>query len=245
MHNSIFSSVLETLQEHISLTQNCVAARHSRELLFDPSSHYSSIPPNLPDVTSRFSPLGLPPALSYELNSLLVRDLNEDKASIETARQRLLQQLSTASTSPDPSVIPSLVQAAFDAFYNRSINSRMDALQQELSHFSLQDGSASESGDSSDSDQGVYNAPSDHRLHYFTNISLREESASLDDDDEGEEAEEAVDEDDNAPVRPGEDIPPLDTVCECGFELRVPHTNKYFNRGTCLSSKLCMNAAKF
>jgi hypothetical protein len=52
-----------------------------------------------------------------------------------------------------------------------------------------------------------------HRLlRPLIDVLSRIDSDETDNDDEDEESESLVDEDDNAPIRPGEDIPPLETV---------------------------------
>ncbi|KAG9102723.1 hypothetical protein FRC06_001296, partial [Ceratobasidium sp. 370] len=133
--------------------------------------------------------LGLPAPVSQELSALFERSLPDERAFVEQIQSRMLEELSTLSVSPDPSIIPSLVQSALGAIHRQSVDARMEALQQEIATLELNTGSASESGDSSDSDEDSISG----------------------DEDEDEEMDDAAEDDDNAPVRPGEDIPPLDT----------------------------------
>ncbi|KAG8697011.1 hypothetical protein FRC08_006790 [Ceratobasidium sp. 394] len=189
MNNSLIHSVFETVQKYAVLAQDQRPAPRSHRPLFDPRPAYSSVPASLPDVASRISALGLPVPVSQELSALFERSLPDERAFVEQIQSRMLEELSTLSVSPDPSIIPSLIQSALGALHRQSVDARMAALQQEIATLELNTGSASESGDSSDSD---------------------EESVS-DDEDEDEEMDDAAEEDDNAPARPGEDIPPLDT----------------------------------
>ncbi|KAG8715543.1 hypothetical protein FRC09_016529 [Ceratobasidium sp. 395] len=189
MNNSLIQSVFETVQKYSVLAQDQRPAPRSHRPLFDPRSAYSSVPPNLPDVASRLSTLGLPAPVSQELGALFERSLPDERAFIDQVQSRMLEELSTLSVSSDPSMIPSLVQSALGAIHRQSVDARMEALQQEIATLELNTGSASESGDSSDS----------------------EEDSVSGDEEEDEEMDDAAEDDDNAPVRPGEDIPPLDT----------------------------------
>ncbi|KAG8734492.1 hypothetical protein FRC10_011703 [Ceratobasidium sp. 414] len=190
MNNSLIHSVFETVQKYAVLAQDQRPAPRSHRPLFDPRPAYPPVPASLPDVASRISALGLPAPVSQELGALFERSLPDERAFVEQIQGRMLEELSTLSVSPDPSMIPSLVQSALGAIHRQSINARMEALQQEIATLELNTGSASDSGDSSDSDEDSISG----------------------DEDEDEEMEDVADEDDNAPVRPGEDIPPLDTV---------------------------------
>ncbi|EUC63933.1 homeobox domain protein [Rhizoctonia solani AG-3 Rhs1AP] len=190
MDNSLFRSVLQTVQKHAALTPDHFASAPNDRLLFDHRLAYTPLSTSLPELDSQLLPLSFPPHLNSELRALLTNDLNEDNAFIEQTRQRLLHQLSTLSTSLDPTAVPSLVRAAFDAFHHRSINARIEALRRELSEFGPPEGSVSESEGASDSELDF------------------DES---DDDQEDEEPQVLGDEDDNAPIRPGEDVPPLET----------------------------------
>ncbi|KAF8604093.1 hypothetical protein BDV93DRAFT_522900 [Ceratobasidium sp. AG-I] len=189
MEQSLLRLVLGTLAEHSESCQSYPYSQYPNRQLFDPRLVDCSAPTNLPDVTSYVSTLALPTPLSRELNSLLEDDLNKDRLTIEQAYRRLVEQLSTTTTSPDPSTVPSHVRAALDAFCQRLINSRMNTIKQEIEAFKLEGDSESESDGSDESD----------------------EESVCSDEDEAEELADAADEDDNAPVRPGEDIPPLDT----------------------------------
>jgi hypothetical protein len=205
--NALFRSVLASTQQYVALVQDQLPEPRYNHPLFNPHLPYGSLPVSPSDVTSRLSSLGLPAPISHELQSLCESEFPKARAFVEQVQHRLLEQLSTTSVSPDPSIIPSLVQSAFHTIYRESFNSRMDDLVREISQYSLQDGSGSESGDSSDSEEGSYLAScvvaSQLKLAYTESDS---------DDGDDDEMEDVVDEDDNAPVRPGEDIPPLDTV---------------------------------
>ncbi|CUA69676.1 hypothetical protein RSOLAG22IIIB_04055 [Rhizoctonia solani] len=189
MDNSLFHSVLRTVQKHAALAPDHLHSASNDRLLFDHRLAYTSLSTPLLELGSQLASLGLPPHLNSELEALLTNDVNEDKTFIEQTQQRLLQQLSTLSTSLDPVAVPSLVRAAFDAFHHRSISARIDALRRELSEFGPQEDSASESEGASDSEPDFDEG---------------------DDDEEDEGPDGLGDEDDNAPIRPGEDVPPLE-----------------------------------
>lgn len=159
MNNSLFRSILTTLEEHAESNKNYPPMNPSNRMLFDPQPSYYPPPTSRLDVNSRLSSLGLPETLASDLHALITKDLRDGEVFLAQAQQRLLEQLCTASMSPDPSRLPPLVCAAFDAFYNRAITTKMDALQQEMSTFSMQHDSASDSGESSESDGGKHPPP--------------------------------------------------------------------------------------
>lgn len=158
MEQSMLRLVLGTLAEHSESCQSYPYSQYPNRQLFDPRVVDCSAPTNLLDVSSYVSTLALPTPLSHELNSLLEDDLNKDRLSIEQAYRRLLEQLSTTTTSPDPSVVPSHVRAALDAFCQRLINSRMTTIKQEIEAFKIGDDSESESDGSAESDEGTFSS---------------------------------------------------------------------------------------
>ncbi|KAG9122280.1 hypothetical protein FRC07_001425 [Ceratobasidium sp. 392] len=180
MNNSLIHSVRATVQKYATLVQDQLPPPHLHRPVFDPRSTHSA-PPNLPNVAASISTLGLPPAVSHELNSLFEQGIQGERSFIEQTQRRLLEELSTLSVSSDPLAVSSFVKSALDALHCQSVDARMEALRQEISAMDMNSGSASES----DSISG--------------------------DEDEDEEMDDGAEEDDNAPVRPGEDIPPLDT----------------------------------
>ncbi|KAG9084102.1 hypothetical protein FRC06_004207, partial [Ceratobasidium sp. 370] len=192
MHNSLAHSVLATVEKYSALTQDQLPPLHSHRPLFDPRSGCSA-PANLPNAAARTAALGLPEAFFEEFNAHFEQSLPNERAFVEQVQRSLLEQLSTLSVSTNPAAVPSFIQPALNAIHSQSVNSWMKALQHEVSVLDLQGGSASESGDSSDSDEGMLT------------VALKR------DEDEDEELDDAAEDDDNAPVRPGEDIPPLDT----------------------------------
>lgn len=156
MSNSLFHSILTTLEEHIDQTRDYPSIHPPNQLLFDPQASYYPSPINRPNIASRLSSLGLPEVVLRELDTLVAKDIQDGRNHLEQVQQRLLEQLCTVSMAPDPSLVPSLIRTAFDAFYTRSMSAKMDALQQEVSTFSLQQDSASDCGESSESDQGMF-----------------------------------------------------------------------------------------
>ncbi|QRW24624.1 homeobox domain protein [Rhizoctonia solani] len=190
MDKSLFHSVFQTIQKHATFTPDQLATASRDHPLFDCHFAHTPISIPLPDLNTCLSSFNLPPHLNNELQALLTKDLSDDGTFIAQTQQRLLQQLSRLSTSSDPTRIPSLVHAALDAFLRQSVNSRIEALCSEISEFSLQEHSPSDSDYISDSE------------------SVLDES---DNGEEDEETEGLADDDDNAPIRPEEDIPPLET----------------------------------
>ncbi|KAG9078250.1 hypothetical protein FS749_009772 [Ceratobasidium sp. UAMH 11750] len=188
MHNSLAHTVLATVQKYSALSHDQLPPLHSHRPLFDPRSTCSA-PVNLPSAAARTAALGLPEAFSEELNAHFEQGLPNERAFVEQVQRGLLEQLSTLSVSANPAAVPSFIQPALDAIHSQSVNSWMKALQHEVSALDLHGGSASESGDSSDSDEDSISG----------------------DEEEDEEMDDVAEEDDNAPARPGEDIPPLDT----------------------------------
>ncbi|KAG8720154.1 hypothetical protein FRC09_010041 [Ceratobasidium sp. 395] len=204
MNNSLIHSVHATVQKYATLVQDQLPPPHLHRPVFDSRSTHSA-PANLPNVVSSISALGLPPAASHELSSLFEQGVHGERSFIEQTQRRLLEELSTLSVSSDPSSVSSFIQSALDALHSQSINARMEALRQEISTMDLNSGSASESDDDSDSDEGKLVV-----MLSYIQLTFPQDSVSGD-EDEDEEMDDAAEDDDNAPVRPGEDIPPLDT----------------------------------
>ncbi|KAH7334417.1 hypothetical protein B0J17DRAFT_770764 [Rhizoctonia solani] len=159
---------------------------------FDPQILRST--PTLPslqaNIVQRVSSWSLPKHISTEIIALLADESSKCQVLVHHARAEVLGELIKTSVTPDPSVIPSLVESMCSAVYQSAVDKMLSDVQKEVETFTMRDGDT-ESQDGSDS-----------------------ASASEDDGEDSDEAdsfEEAEGEEDDAPMKPGEEVPPLET----------------------------------
>ncbi|CAE6412667.1 unnamed protein product [Rhizoctonia solani] len=185
------TSIRATLERHLSLTQDYLPSHiPSNVPLFDTHLAPSATSP-LGDYAIHISSLGLPVPLASDVTKLISQESDQYRSFIEQVRLRQLRELSTTSVSPNHSSIPALVEAACNAFHELLIKSGVDEVRQL----------------SSTHDNGVSDTEEQS--------SSEDDSDPLSDSEEegepGEVAFEDGEEDDNTPIKPGEDIPPLET----------------------------------
>ncbi|CAE6483201.1 unnamed protein product [Rhizoctonia solani] len=185
------ASIQATLDRHIALTQgylpNHLPAAIPR---FDASPSPFTPRGPITDYAKHISSLGFPAPLASDVTAAVAQESQQYQAFVEQVRLRLLTELSTSSVTPNASTIPSLVEAACNVFQNQLINSGLEAIQK-VTLEAPADGAESDGQSVSDSDSGS--------------------SAGSDNDDGDEELFDQAEEDDNAPMKPGEDVPPLET----------------------------------
>ncbi|CAE6465655.1 unnamed protein product [Rhizoctonia solani] len=179
------------LQRHGSNLQTVSPTERSAPA-FDPQllhlSHELSSPHA--SIAQRVSSWSLPNHVSTEVTTFLSEELSKYQTFVQSTRTEILAHLIKTTFANDPSIIPSLVESTCDAVYQSAIDNMLSRIQREVESFNLHDGDI-QSDDGSDS-----------------------ESASEVDseDDEGEDVPDEVEgEEDNAPMRPGEEVPPLET----------------------------------
>ncbi|KAG8723676.1 hypothetical protein FRC09_002270 [Ceratobasidium sp. 395] len=143
------------------------------------------------EVASRLASLGLPEETTCAIMSVLSTESSNYHNFVESSRHYLLERLNKSTISANPSELPQLVEAACAAFLNNAVNSGTQILQKHMDEFSLRQDSVSEHDDSTDSDGS--------------------QSEYSDDNDDGANDDQEAEEDENTPMKPGEEVPPLDT----------------------------------
>ncbi|CAE7161579.1 unnamed protein product [Rhizoctonia solani] len=189
----VTASILSTLQNSQGFSQSYgYPQTHPATPFFDTQASGSSLGQQSSDFSSHVSSMGLPAALTGEILTLLSRDSSDYQCFIQQAQSRLLHELSLTTVSSTPEQVPSLIDAACTSFYNRVLASRLEKIREQAHDYELRDGSLTESDETgSDKDSVV---------------------SESDDSDRGlEEDIDEPEEDENAPIRPGEEVPPLET----------------------------------
>ncbi|KAG8764430.1 hypothetical protein FRC12_008103 [Ceratobasidium sp. 428] len=158
---------------------------------FDASTAHSPLQPRLSEVPNRLASLGLPQEAAEAIVSVLSAESSKYHALVESSRRRLIEDLSLVIASPNPSELPSLIEAACRAFLDSLVNAGLEKVQKHFENISLQPDEGSESEDSSDSAEDSASECEGGDYH-------------LEDDQEAED-------DENTPIKPGEEVPPLDT----------------------------------
>ncbi|CAE6443316.1 unnamed protein product [Rhizoctonia solani] len=188
----VTTSILSTLQNNQSISRPYAHPQTaSATPLFDSRTSASSLGQQSSDISAHVSSLGLPPVLTGELSTLLNRDSADYRRFIQQAQSQLLNELSFTTVSSTPEQVPALLDAACTSFYNRIFASRLAKVEEQARDYELRDGSLTES-DESGSDQGSVSENDDN-----------------DQDLDAEDTEEP-DDDENAPIKPGEEVPPLE-----------------------------------
>ncbi|KAG8693096.1 hypothetical protein FRC08_009329, partial [Ceratobasidium sp. 394] len=145
----------------------------------------------LPEISSRLAPLGLPEEAAKAVISVLSAEGTKYQSLVEFSRRQLLEELSVTTTSSNPSDLPFLVEAACGAFHNSTIDIGLDAARKHFEDLTCQD-----------------SGPEDEEGSVGSTADSASESA---DDEEDLEADQDIEEDENTPIKPGEEVPPLDT----------------------------------
>lgn len=156
MSNSPFlqvtASILATIQQNAEFVRNRVPVHelHVSDPLFDTRP----LPSHRKDATaisSHVSSLGLPDDMSLEVATILSEHTSGYQTLVDQTQQRLLHDLSTTTTSLNPTLIPSLVGAACGVFYNSTIDAGLSFLKEQIHVLDGTDHSQSDPEDQSDS----------------------------------------------------------------------------------------------
>ncbi|KAG9094534.1 hypothetical protein FS749_012256 [Ceratobasidium sp. UAMH 11750] len=145
----------------------------------------------LPEVPNRLAPLGLPEEAAQAIMSVLSTETSNYHGLIESSRRQLLERLSVYTMSSNPSELPVLVEAACKAFLDSLTDSALEKVQNHFENVTLQ------RDEESSEDEG-------------SSVSAADSESESDGDGEDFEAEQG-EEDENTPMKPGEEVPPLDT----------------------------------
>ncbi|CAE6459993.1 unnamed protein product [Rhizoctonia solani] len=134
----------------------------------------------------------LPDSVVSDIASMIPKESGKHQEVAEQAHFRLLHELQLRCDSATAASLIPHTRIARDAIFNRSMNGLLDAIQRLASDVDADGGSVS-GGDEEDSE-----------------TSSSEEEEEDDDDLEGPALED-IEEDENTPMKPGEEIPPLET----------------------------------
>ncbi|KAG8750437.1 hypothetical protein FRC11_010409, partial [Ceratobasidium sp. 423] len=182
------------LERHQSVSRPALSVSFAERSVpaFDPQILHSAhqLPPSQANISQRVASWGLPENVSNQITTLLTEESSQCQALVQRARAEVLGRLIKASVAPDPSVIPSLVESTCNAVYQSAVENMLLGAQGQVEAFGLNDDDV-ESDNNSDSASESEGGNED------------EEDEDMFDEQEGEE--------DNAPMKPGEEIPPLET----------------------------------
>ncbi|KAG9107836.1 hypothetical protein FRC07_008568 [Ceratobasidium sp. 392] len=183
------TTIQTTLQPFLTLGRGTSVSQR-RTPAFDPRAVHS-LKTCLPEVPSRLAPFGLPDEAVQGIVSVLSTESSQYQGFVESSRRQLLEQLSLLTVSSNPAELPSLVESACEAFHNSTIHMGLESVQKHVGDLTLQPDSGSE-------DEGSVN-------------SVEDSASETDDGDDDGDVEQEVEEDENTPMKPGEEVPPLDT----------------------------------
>ncbi|KAF8673083.1 hypothetical protein RHS04_07689 [Rhizoctonia solani] len=128
-----------------------------------------------------------------EIMSMLPKESNKHQEVAEQAYFRLLHELQLRCDGATTATLIPHIKLARDAIFNRSLNSLLDAIQRLANDVDPDNESLSGADEEDDSDTASSDDEDDE-----------------DDDTEGPALEDA-EEDENTPLKPGEEVPPLET----------------------------------
>ncbi|GAB1522621.1 hypothetical protein RhiTH_005743 [Rhizoctonia solani] len=186
---ALIAAVLERHQSILQPTLSTSFAEQSSPA-FDPQALRTGcqLPPSHGDIIQRVSSWGLPQDVSSQVTALLTEESSQCQALVQRVRAEILGRLIKTSIAPDPSVIPSLIESTCNAVYKSAFEKMVSEAQRQIEAFSL-DNEDDESDDGIEDDYGAEHG----------------------DDDDGEIIDEQEGEEDNSPIKPGEEVPPLET----------------------------------
>ncbi|CAE6412563.1 hypothetical protein RSOLAG1IB_06622 [Rhizoctonia solani AG-1 IB] len=184
----VASAIRKVLQENLPVNQYPSTNRPTIEQL----TPQPPIPQPFIDLARHASSWKLPEAASSELAALIPVESMKYQDVTGRAHLQLLQEIYASCDSLTAANLVPYAQTARDALHARMVNTLLDSVQHLATNTDIEAGAVSDADESSESDS--------------------ESGSEDDDDDEPEpEAAEDPDEDDNAPMKPGEDVPPLET----------------------------------
>lgn len=155
----VTASILATIQQNAEFVRTHLPARElpTSVPLFNPRPLPPSHREDGAAISNRVSSLGLPDALTSEVIALLSEHSTNYQSSVDQTQHRLLHDLSTTTTSLNPTLLPSLVGAACGTFYNATIDSGLNVVKDQL--HALDIGDQSQSDLEGESDSGMYILP--------------------------------------------------------------------------------------
>ncbi|CAE6454782.1 unnamed protein product [Rhizoctonia solani] len=184
----VASTIRRVLQRNIPATQYQPTNRPTIEQL----TPQPPIPQPFIDLSHHASSWKLSEAVSSELAALIPTESMKYQDIAGRAHLQLLQEIyASCDTMTAASLVPH-AQAARDALHARMLNTLLDSVHQLATNVDLDNGAVSDADESSESDS---------------------ESGSEEEEEEDDDAEaiEDPDDDENTPMKPGEEVPPLET----------------------------------
>ncbi|QRW12068.1 homeobox domain protein [Ceratobasidium sp. AG-Ba] len=177
----IASSIRSTLQPFLALGRDFPLHPPA----FDSRAASSSLKTRLPDVPDELASLDIPEETAKDILTVIATESSHYQQIVETSRRRLLDDLGPLVVGSNPSELPLLVEAACQALYNSTIDRGVELARKYFEN------PVHEQDDSVD--------------------STEEAGSESDDGAEDVEEDQELEEDENSPMKPGEEVPPLDT----------------------------------
>ncbi|KDN41480.1 hypothetical protein RSAG8_07430, partial [Rhizoctonia solani AG-8 WAC10335] len=183
----VASAIRKVLQQNLPATQYPSTNRPTIEQL----TPQPPIPQPFIDLSYHASSWKLPEAVSSELAALIPTESMKYQDIAGRAHLQLLQEIYASCDSMTTASLLPHAQAARDALHTRMVNTLLDSVQQLTTSVDLDNGAESDADESSESDS--------------------ESGSEEEEDDDDAEVIEDLDEDENTPMKPGEEVPPLET----------------------------------
>ncbi|CUA68028.1 hypothetical protein RSOLAG22IIIB_13630 [Rhizoctonia solani] len=184
----VASAIRRALQQNIPVTQYPSTNRPTIEQL----TPQPPIPQPFIDLSHHASSWKLPETVSSELAALIPTESMKYQDIAGRAHVQLLQELYASCDSVTVANLVPHAQAARDALHARMVNTLLDSVHQLALSVDHDNGVTSDADESSESDS---------------------ESGSEEEEEDEDDTEviEDPDEDENTPMKPGEEVPPLET----------------------------------
>ncbi|KAJ1301570.1 hypothetical protein OPQ81_008818 [Rhizoctonia solani] len=183
----VASAIRRVLQENLPPTQYPSSNRPTIEQL----TPQPPIPQPFIDLSHHALSWKLPETVSSELAALIPAESMKYQDVVGRAHLQLLQEIYASCDSITAAGLVPHARTARDALHARMVNSLLDSVQQLATSADLSNGVASDSDESSESDS--------------------ESGSEEEEEEEDPEGVEDPEEDENSPMKPGEEVPPLET----------------------------------
>ncbi|KAB5588164.1 Homeobox domain containing protein [Ceratobasidium theobromae] len=187
----VAASVREVLRQNLPLTQPHIPPPSNNP----PPIDQPAIQRRFIDFSQHVSSFKLPPAVASEVATLMAKQSHKYQEVVEQAHLRMLHEIYSSCDAVTATNLIPHARMARDAIYDRSVNRILEVANQLVGDLDLEGGSMSDADGLSDSESS----------------SGDEDGDEDDDEDGGEGIEDEADDDENSPMKPGEEVPPLET----------------------------------
>ncbi|ELU40046.1 hypothetical protein AG1IA_05925 [Rhizoctonia solani AG-1 IA] len=195
----VAASIREVLQQNLSLAQQYIPPQPSNP----PPVEQVPIQQRFIDFSQHAHSLKLPSEAAGEVAALMAKQSRKYQEVVEQAHLRLIHDIYSSCDTSTAANLAQHARMARDAIYDRSVNKILDIANQ-LAADVEPEGAASDGEGLSDS--GRFDEDED--------------------EDETEGVEEEPEEDENSPMRPGEEVPPLETVSPQTLDVFIEFQNR-------------------